>query len=278
MTSAAPSGAPPIVLTLWTDDPAGARAADAAGVDRVGPDLERLGKRERQTNPSFWLSPHREESLSDVRAQLGRARLFARTNPPHDGWAAEAERLIAAGVEVLMLPAFRSAREVLAGLEVVDGRARLVPLLETGEALADVEAIAACPGLREVHFGLNDLALSLGLTNRFSSLTHPGLAHAASVLREHGVQVGVGGIGRAGDSELPVPSDLIYAQYPRLGATGALIARSFFNGLDGSPGALRDSISAARARFDDWYGRDAAELEAARVELDRCVAANPESL
>ena len=37
-----------VVLTLWTNDPALARRADDAGIDRVGIDLDRLGKAERQ--------------------------------------------------------------------------------------------------------------------------------------------------------------------------------------------------------------------------------------
>src|SRR5687767_8291754 len=81
------AAAPSVVLTLWTDDPAVASAADRAGVDRIGPDLERLGKRERQPDPTFWLSPHGEESLPQLRRSIGRGALFARTNPPHDRWA-----------------------------------------------------------------------------------------------------------------------------------------------------------------------------------------------
>ena len=38
----------PFRLTLWTADAALAARADAAGVDRIGVDLDRLGKAERQ--------------------------------------------------------------------------------------------------------------------------------------------------------------------------------------------------------------------------------------
>ena len=263
--------APGIVLTLWTDDPVRAQDADRAGVDRVGVDLERLGKRERQPDPGLWLSTHREESLPLIRERLSRARLFARTNPPHDGWPPEAERLIAAGVEVLMLPAFGSAADVRDALAVVGGRALLVPLVETADALAAADEIAASPGLAEVHFGLNDLALAMGLENRFGVLTQPALESATRTLRGAGVRVGVGGIGRAGDDSLPIPSDLIYAQYPRLGATGALIARSFFDGLGPGPEALAEAIAAARRRMGYWYGCDESGLLAAREELNRCL-------
>lgn len=269
--------APPFVLTLWTDDPAFARTADRAGVDRIGPDLERLGKRERQRDPRFWLSPHREESLPRIKDALTRAKLFARTNPPHPGWGDEAARLIAAGADVLMLPAFRSAAEVRQALGVVGGRALLVPLIETAEALDDVAAIAAIDGLTEVHFGLNDLALGLGLANRFAVLRHPAVEEAARLLRRAGLSVGIGGIGRARDADLPIPSDLIYAQYPRLGATGALIARSFHRGLPPGSDYLREAVAAARRRLAYWYGCDGRRLREAREELDRCLAEQPEA-
>lgn len=271
-TKAEAAAGPSIVLTLWTDDPVVARAADEAGVDRIGPDLERLGKRQRQADPSFWLSPHREESLPRVRASVRRARLFARTNPLHDGWPAEADRLIEAGVEVLMLPAFRSVREVREAVAVVGDRARLVPLVETVEALGDVREIAACDGVEEVHFGLNDLALSFGLHNRFGLLAHPAVERATTHLAAHGLRVGVGGVGRAGDSALPIPSDVIYAQYPRLRASGALIARSFFRGLPPAPNALAEAVAAVRERFAYWYSCDDGELQAARATLHRCLA------
>lgn len=258
-----------MVLTLWTDDPECARAADRAGVDRIGLDLERLGKRERQADPRLWLTTHSEESLPLIGAELRHADLFARTNPPYDGWAAEADRLIAAGAKVLMLPAFHSAGEIRAALAAVGGRARLVPLIETADALADAPAIAAVEGLREVHFGLNDLAISMGLPNRFQVLTRPELERATRTLREAGLRVGVGGIGRARDDRLPIPSDPVYAQYPRLGATGALIARSFFAGLPPGEEALVEAVTAARERLAHWYRAGEPALTRARVELDR---------
>jgi 2-keto-3-deoxy-L-rhamnonate aldolase RhmA len=269
----APTDAQRFIFTLWTADPERARAADRAGVDRIGLDLERLGKRERQLDPRLWQTTHREESLPVIGASLTRAQLFARSNPPHADWSAEADRLIAAGVQVLMLPAFHSADEVRAALDAVGGRARLVPLIETVSALRDAEAIAALPGLSEVHFGLNDLAIGMGLTSRFAVLAQPDLGRAARTIRAAGIRVGVGGIGRAGDAQLPLPSDLVYAQYPRLGATGALIARSFFEGLPPGADALAAAIAAARARLDYWYRCDDGALDRARAELESCVAA-----
>src|SRR5688500_12265371 len=85
------------LFTLWTNEPALAREADGAGVDRIGVDLERLGKAERQAGRGTWVSPHTEEDLLRVAAVLTHATLFVRTNPVHEGSAAEVERVLAAG-------------------------------------------------------------------------------------------------------------------------------------------------------------------------------------
>src|SRR4051794_34532824 len=90
-----PSAAPHFVLTLWTDDAALARQADAAGVDRIGLDLEVHGKAERQPqNLKTWISPHSEDKLPALREAMGRAKLFCRCNPINPGSADEIERLI----------------------------------------------------------------------------------------------------------------------------------------------------------------------------------------
>src|SRR6266852_9852837 len=87
----------PFVLTLWTADPWLARAADAAGVDRIGIDLERLGKRERQQERGTWISTHQEPDLEALAPALSRARLFARVNPLNPDSPREVESVIAHG-------------------------------------------------------------------------------------------------------------------------------------------------------------------------------------
>lgn len=255
-----------VVLTLWTADACLARRADAAGIDRIGVDLERLGKRERQRGRRTWISPHREEDLTAIGAALSRSALFARTDPLHDGTAEQVERLVAMRVDVLMLPMFRTAEEVERFVELVGGRARVVLLLETTEAARRIEEIAAVPGVEEVHLGLNDLSLELGLPNRFSVLATDLVDRVAAAVSARGLRFGAGGIGRVDDPGLPVPGDLIYAQFARLRASAALISRSF---LAPDPRAvdLRREVDRSRRRLAEWALRPAAELEAARREL-----------
>jgi hypothetical protein len=262
---------PDIALTLWTSDPSLAARADAAGIDRVGVDLERLGKSERQEGLGTWISGHREEDLPVLATRLSSASLFARTDPLNDGTAAQVERLIAAGVEVLMLPMFRAPDEVARFVDMVAARARVVLLLETREAVDRVEAIAGLDGVDEIHLGLNDLSLALGLANRFAVLTSDVAERVAEAVIGAGPCFGAGGIGRVGDVGLPIPTDLVYAQYARLGASAALVSRAFFGG-DPEGIDLTAEVSRSRTRLAEWAERSPEELEAARRELSERAA------
>jgi 2-keto-3-deoxy-L-rhamnonate aldolase RhmA len=258
----------PFVLTLWTADPALARSADAAGVDRIGVDLERLGKSRRQQGRGTWISPHTERDLERVRSALASARLFARINPVHAGTRREVEAVLAAGAEVLMLPMVAEAREAAHLVDAVAGRARVVLLVERVEALERLVELVAVDGVDEVHVGLNDLALSLGLPNRWLVLAGDAVADAGRRVREAGLRFGLGGIGRVDDRDLPVPADLVYAEYARTGATAALVSRSFLASVTGAD-ALAAEVARARARLAAWRGRSPAELDAAHAELAR---------
>jgi hypothetical protein len=256
-----------LLLTLWTDDPVLAATAEAAGIDRIGPDLERLGKLARQPAGGYWLSPHRRDRVPVLRTALRTAALFVRTDPLHPGWESALDEMIDDGVDVVMLPVFRTAGDVARALSAIGDRARLVPLVETADALANASQIAALPGLTDVHFGLNDLGLALGMRNRFAVLLDPLLAHACRAFTDAGVRVGIGGIGRAGDVGLPVPADLLYAAYAGLGASAALISRSFLAGIAHDGATLAHHVTAARERFSAWRERPAQERRRAADTL-----------
>ncbi len=261
------------LLTLWTADPTLAAAADAAGIDRVGLDLERIGKRERQPPSELWHTDHEETHLSAIGKVLRCADLFVRCNPPHPGLPTELDRLLATGVKVVMLPAFRCAEDVRRALDSLAGRAVLVPLLELPDALANIDGIAAVPGLREVRFGLNDLGLGWGLRNRFAALLRPELEHACAVLRDAGKTFGIGGVGRVDDATLPVPSEAIYARYAALGAHGSLLARSFCrNILATDTTVLRAAVTATHARMAQLTGLSAVEVKENKAMLEKLFA------
>jgi len=256
----------PFLLTALTRDPAVVRAADEAGVDRIGIDIELLGKHLRQDpREGVRFSHHSLDDLAAVAANVRRAQVFARLNPLHAGSRAEVERALALGARVLMLPYFEEPRQAAAFLEIVAGRADTVLLVETAAAASRIRELVALPGVSEIMVGLNDLHRSLGLSHPFQVLTSDLILSLSRHTRDAGIRFGVGGLGRACDDTLPVPSDLIYAQYPRLGATAAWLARSFYARL--APLEIPAAVGALRDRLAWWFLQPPRVLEAARDGL-----------
>jgi hypothetical protein len=251
-------------LTLFTNDAELARRADAAGVDRIGTDLERIGKDARQGGLNTWISDHTLDDLAAIARVIDRRRLFCRINPIHPGSAEEIDTVLALGVATLMLPMFTTTKEVETFLRLVDGRAHPVLLLETAAAATIVDDICRVPGVVEIHAGLNDLRLSLGWPSHFHVLVSDLLVGLSERIRAAGIAFRVGGLGRAGDASLPISSDLVYPQYPRLGASGGLISRVFFNT---EPLELAGEIARLRRELDRYADEPAAALAAHRQAL-----------
>jgi hypothetical protein len=213
------------------------------------------------------VSPHTLDDLHAVGAALTRADLFARLDPLHPGTGPQIDAAVDWGARVLMLPMIASVGDAMRFVDMVAGRARVVLLVETAAALDAVGDLAAVPGVDDVHVGVNDLALSLGLATRWQVLAGNRLAKAARAVHAAGRRFGFGGIGGVLDDALPIPADLIYAEYARVGATAALIARAF-----PTTGDLGLEIARARDRLAAWRAASPAALEAAHAELARRVA------
>jgi hypothetical protein len=257
-------------FTLFTNDAQLAQSADAAGIDRIGLDLEKIGKNERQEGLKSWISDHEESHLPAVRDILRSADLFCRTNPVHKDSKAEIDSLIRHGVQVLMLPMFTTVKEAATFIEMVDRRAKVSLLVENVTAAMRIHEIVKLQGIDEIHIGLNDFHLSARLNSHFEVLTSDFLDCLSAIIRNSGIPFGFGGVGRLSDDSLPVPSDLVYAQYPRLEATRALISRVFIgNGM--GPTALREEVQQCRNRLDYWQQQPDQELENQRKILRQLI-------
>jgi hypothetical protein len=253
-------------LILLTNDPALAAAADSC-VQRIGIDFEHIGKAERQAGYDTRLSRHDGSDLAAIARVLRQARAFARLNPVHDGTEAEIEAALSCGGQVLMLPFFRGREEVERFVALVRGRAEVMCLVETASSFVRVREILAVRGVDELMIGLNDLRLQLGVANHFEVLASPIMDGVCAVMRGDGRPFSVGGVARAGDAGMPIPSELVYAQYPRLGATGGLLTRAFVKDLPLAD--LSGAVATLRQRLSAWAHEDDAALEAARTELEK---------
>jgi hypothetical protein len=260
-------------LTAITRDPDLAARCDAAGVDRIGVDIERLGKTDRQGHiPGARISDHELADLASLAKVVRRGKLFARLNPPHAGAGVEIDAALAAGAQVLMLPYFTQAAQVERFVRRVDGRAEATLLLETAAAVNQLPEILAVDGVAEIIVGMNDLSLSYGLSSLFELYASDLLAQVSDQVRARGVSFGFGGLGRAGDETLPVAADLVIAQHARVGSRAAWLSRSFF-GPDPATLDVTTEVAALRARLDLWAARPRQDLQAQRDALRRRVAA-----
>jgi hypothetical protein len=249
-----------------TNDPALAAEADGAGVARIGIDIDRLGKAERQAGLGEPRTTHTLDDLARLRPAVSSAELFIRINPPHADTPREIEDALGLGATAIMLPYFRTTHEAGAFLDAVAGRARALLLVETAAATLRIRELAALPGVDEIMLGLNDLRLEFKVESHFEVLASPLLDLIAREVVGAGVKLGLGGLARPDATVLPVPPELVIAQYPRLGATSAWIARSFFApGQDPLP--LAQALDALRARLAYWAAEPPSALESARSRL-----------
>jgi 2-keto-3-deoxy-L-rhamnonate aldolase RhmA len=262
-------------LMLITSSPEVAREAEQAGVDRIFVDLEVNGKQERQKNRNTVISGHTLEDVGAVSRVLEKAQLLVRVNPLHSRTLEEVDRAIGLGADLLMLPMFRSARELETFCGMVAGRAGVIGLVETPEAVQDLAAIARVPGLSEVHVGLNDLSLALGLDFLFEPLASGMIDQIASVLRDAGVPFGFGGIARIGQGQLP--AEMVLGEHVRSDSRAVILSREFHGGKAGAERMiverlnLTEEISRLRSVEAQLRRRTPEEIERDRLRTKETI-------
>ena len=116
---------------LITNDPSLAADAQTAGVTRIMVDLEWMGKKERQSSRTTFLSTHTAADIASIRAVLDRSALMVRINPWNPESASELETALAAGADLIMLPMITRMDDLRSFLRVLDGRARPIPPTRT---------------------------------------------------------------------------------------------------------------------------------------------------
>jgi hypothetical protein len=202
-----------------------AQFAVEQGADRIFVDLESLGKNERQGHLDTLISSHSVADVAAVRKVVPSGRLMVRINPINEGTVDEVEDVIDAGADIIMLPMFRTPREVELFVAAVNGRARTMLLVETVGAMESLHECVTVRGVDEVHIGLNDLHLELRKRFMFELLADGTVDRMAQVLNDALVPFGIGGVARAGEGLLP--AELILAEHARLGSTAAILSRTF---------------------------------------------------
>ena len=220
-------------LMYITNRPEIARIVENAGVQRIFVDMEYIGKAERQGGMDTVQSHHTIEDISSIKKVLTSAKIMVRCNPIHDAnenYMSSKEEIdlsIKAGADILMLPYFKTVKEVEKFISLVDGRVKTLPLVETPEAVECIDEILEIDGIDEIFIGLNDLSLGYGMKFMFQPLADGTVEKLCEKFKKKGIPYGFGGIASLGKGLLS--SDRVIAEHYRLGSTCAILSRSFCN-------------------------------------------------
>jgi hypothetical protein len=215
---------------LITKDPKVAKYADESGVDRVMVDLEILGKNERQGHLNTVISKHTIDDVISVKKEIKNSKLLVRINPINENSQEEIDNVINAGAEIVMLPMFKDSNEVKEFISYVNKRSIVCLLLETPEALVRIDDILKIPGIDEIHIGLNDLHLSMGLNFMFELLSGGIVEYLGKKIKKSDVKFGFGGVARLGTGVLN--AELILSEHYRLGSEIVILSRDFKGGVE----------------------------------------------
>ena len=223
----------PLKLMYITNRPDIALIAEKNGVDRIFVDMEYIGKAERQGNLDTVKNHHTIHDIEVLRRVLTQSELLVRVNPIHektdeyDSSEEEIEATVQAGADIIMLPFFKTVAEVKRFLQIVNGRARTMLLLETPEAVEVLDEILEIPGIDEIHIGINDLSLGYHKRFMFELLTDGTVERLCRRIAQKGIFYGFGGIASLGRGL--VPAELIIKEHYWLGSRMAILSRSFCN-------------------------------------------------
>jgi hypothetical protein len=208
-------------LFLFSTDTHRIRSSVEAGVAGIIVDWERIGKRTRQRSADTQIGRDTLEDLERVRASTS-ARVICRINNHLPKLREEAEAALCGGADEILLPMVRSVAEVETALGLVGGRAGLGILIETVEALEQVEQLARLP-LSRVYVGLNDLAIERGTSSIFSAVSDGTVERIRTKIR---VPFGFGGL-TLPDRGVPIPCRLLMGEMARLACDFTFLRRSF---------------------------------------------------
>jgi hypothetical protein len=210
-----------------TNDEKIAEIVENSDVDWIFIDLEINGKEKRQGHLDTVISRHKIDDIKKVKKVLTKSELLVRVNPIYEESKQEINRVIEDGADIIMLPFFKKKEEVEFFIDRVNRRSKICLLLETPEAVENINSILEVDGIDYIHIGLNDLHIGYKKRFMFELLADGTVDMLCNTIKEKGIVYGFGGIAGLGQGTLPAKS--ILAEHYRLGSSMAILSRSFCN-------------------------------------------------
>lgn len=216
-----------------TNKPAVAKIAEEVGIDWIFIDMEFIGKDSRQGGLDTVQNHHTVEDVKIIRKAVTKSKVLVRVNPIHEALSdypsskEEIDAVIEAGADIVMLPFYKTVKEVRQFIQYVGGRAKTCLLLETAEAAILLDETLKMPGIDMIHLGLNDLHLELGMKFMFQLLSDGVVEQLGNKIKAAGIPFGFGGIARLDSGMLPGAD--VLKEHVRLDSSMVIVSRSFCN-------------------------------------------------
>ena len=212
-------------LIYITDDIELAKLIEDSNVDRLMVDLETLGKKKRQLGSDTYISKHRIQNINPLRKILNKKELVVRVNPINKNSKDEINKVLDLGADRIMLPMFKSVKEVELFLKYVNNKSKSTLLFETPASISRINQIIKINDFDEVYIGLNDLKIAFDLDFLFEFLSGGLLEYMSKIFNNNKINFGFGGIAKLGSGK--VQSNLILSEHVRLGSSSVILSSLF---------------------------------------------------
>ena len=214
-----------IKLMYIANEPNIAHIAERNGVDRIFVDLEVRNKAKRQKNIDSVKSHHCLNDINMIKDTLTTAELLVRSNAMYEGSQKEINEIVSRGADIVMLPMWETVDDAKRFRDYIDGRAKVMLLLETIPAEKSLDEVLELDGIDEILIGLNDLHLQYKLKFLFELLANGKIDELMNKMVAKGLPCGFGGI--ASLDKGMISGRNILAEHYRLHSSMAILSRSF---------------------------------------------------
>ena len=154
------------------------------------------------------LSRHSIRDIDKIKANIDNTKILVRCNPIGDWSGDEFDRLNVRGskIDAVMLPYFKTVAEVETFIALLDAsKIEPVLLIETLDAVKNLEEILSVFPFKYVHVGLNDLHIERDTVSMFEPFIDGLINHMVSIFKKNNQNFGIGGIGKIGSDLSPSP-------------------------------------------------------------------------
>ncbi len=218
-----------INLFYITNNVIEAQIVDDLDIDWIFIDLETIGKKDRQNGRDTVLSNHNIDDIQKIKSRVNNTKILVRCNPIGKWSKEEFDEINLRGsdIDMVMLPYCKTIDEVKTFIELLDtSKMEAALLIETMDAIYNLEKIIKIFPFKYMHIGLNDLHIERGTVFMFEPFIDGLITKITSIFKENNQNFGIGGIGKIGTNLSPSP-ECVLNEHLRLNSNGVILSRSF---------------------------------------------------